>query len=224
MVSLFLNAYRALPPVPPAYDYTRPVPAGEQQGDGWFDDSAFIGHSLIEGFEGFSKVDANIHYFCDTGLSAKGTASYSGFALPDGGAGTLEEGLSQREFSKIYIMLGVNEVGGSRERFKENMISLIRLIRDNQPEGIPIYILELTPTTRERADGSPFTRENVEKMNGALAEVCEEEKCYLVDLWSCFAGQDGYLPAEISGDGVHLKAPQYRVMADYILARTVDEI
>ena len=56
-----------------------------------------------------------------------------------------------------------------------------------------------------------------------LSELCEEEKCYLVDLSACFDGGDGYLPAEVSRDGVHLKAPQYRVMADYLLTHTVEE-
>lgn len=223
MVSLFLNAYQALPPIPPAYDYARPVPASEQRGDGWFQDSAFIGHSLVEGFEGFSKVDADIHYFCDTGLSASGAPGYSKFALPGGGTGTLKAGLRQKDFSKIYIMLGVNELTTTKGRFKASMAALIETVRDNQPEGTPIYVLELTPTTRERSETSVFTRENVQKMNEALAEVCEEQRCYLVDLWSCFAGGDGYLPAEWSTDGIHLKTPQYRVMADYILAHTVEE-
>lgn len=220
LCTLVMNAYQAIPPAL-FYDYSQPVPAGEQREDSWLDGSAVIGHSLMEGFEGFAGVDADICYFTDTGLSAKKAASYSEFELPDGGAGTLEEGLKQKDFSKVYIMLGVNEIVSSRDRFKENMAALVETVRSNQPKGTPIYILGLTPTTRAKSESSDFNLANVQKMNGALAELCEEQKCYWVDLYSCFAGEDGYLPAEHSTDGVHFKAPQYRVMADYILAHTV---
>ena len=222
-VSLVLNAYQALPPVPAPYDYSQPVPESEQRDDGWLDNSAVIGHSLMEGFEGFSGVDASIHYFTDTGISAGAAAGFDGFDLPNGGTGTLKAGLNQKEFSKIYIMLGVNEIVTSRDRYKSNMTALIQTVRENQPEGIPIYILNLTPTTRKKSDSSDFNQKNVKRLNEVLAELCEEQECYLVDLWSCFAGEDGYLPADISTDGVHLKAPQYRVMADYILCHTAEE-
>ncbi len=118
-------------------------------------------------------------------------------------------------------MLGVNEIGISKNRLKENMAAVIRIVRDNQPEGIPIYVLNLTPTTQVKSDGSDFNQANIKRLNEALAELCQEQKCYLVDLWSCFADENGSLPADKSTDGVHLKAPQYRVMADYILSHTV---
>lgn len=220
-ISLVLSSCRPL--LPPPYDYSRPVPASEQREDSWFDGSAVIGHSLMEGFEGFAKVDADIHYFTDTGLSAASVSSRSQFSLPDGGTGTLADGLGQKDFSKVYIMLGINEISTSRDRFKENMSAVIQLVRDNQPEGIPIYVLNITPTTRTRSDSSDFNQTNVKRLNEALAELCEEQECYLVDLWSCFADENGYLPEDKSTDGVHLKAPQYRVMADYILAHTVEE-
>lgn len=223
VVSVTLSGCQSLiAPPAPAYDYSQPVPESEQREDSWFDGSAVIGHSLMEGFESFSQVDADIHFFTDTGISAASVPHYSQFTLPDGGTGTLADGLRQKDFTKVYIMLGINEITTSQERFKENMANLIQMIRDNQPEGIPIYVLNITPTTRAKSDSSDFNQENVKRLNRALAELCEEQKCYLVDLWSCFAGEDGYLPAEISTDGVHLKAPQYRVMADYILCHTVE--
>ena len=175
----------------------------------------------MEGFERFAKVDANIHYFTTTGLSAADVSGCGRFSLPDGGTGTLADGLGQKDFSKVYIMLGVNEIGISKNRLKENMAAVIRIVRDNQPEGIPIYVLNLTPTTQVKSDGSDFNQANIKRLNEALAELCQEQKCYLVDLWSCFADENGSLPADKSTDGVHLKAPQYRVMADYILSHTV---
>jgi len=216
---MLLSSCQALLPDP--YDYSQPVPESEQQEDSWFDNSAVIGHSLMEGFEGFSGVDADIHFFTNTGISAAGALGYSKFDLPNGGTGTLEAGLKQKEFSKVLIMLGVNEITTSQEKLKTNMTAIIETVRANQPEGIPIYVLNITPTTAKKSSSSDFNLRNVTRLNEALAQLCEEQECYLVDLWSCFADGDGYLPADISTDGVHLKSPQYRVMADYILSHTV---
>lgn len=228
---LTLSSYQSLPPAPAVpdppepsveYDYSQPVPAGEQKGDDWFDNSAFIGHSLFEGFRSFSKVQADIHYFAITGISAKGVNTSSKFKLPNGGTGTLAKGLGQKDFSKVYIMLGINEISTSKDNFKKNMTSIIETVRATQPEGIPIYILEITPTTKKKSDATAYNRANIQRLNGVLAELCEEKECYLVDLWSCFADEDGYLPADKSTDGVHLKASQYRVMADYLLSHTAE--
>ena len=227
VISLVLGACQTPPPDPtPAaytYDYTQPVPDGDLLGDEWFDDSAIIGHSLMEGFEGFAKVYSNIHYFTSTGLSAAGASSYSKFDLPNGGTGTLRQGLNQKQFSKIYIMLGVNEISSSKENYKKNMTAILDVVRETQGEDIPIYILNVTPTTRKKSDSTAFNLKNVTKMNEAISELCAEQECYLVDVYSCFADEDGYLPSDISTDGVHITASQYRIMANYMLSHTVEE-
>lgn len=225
-LSLVLGACQTPPPPAPTpipYDYTQPVPEGDLLGDEWFDDSAIIGHSLMEGFEGFAGVSSNIHYFTGTGLSAAGAAKYSKFKLPNGGTGTLKKGLGQKQFSKIYIMLGVNEITTSKERFKENMLAILDVIHDTQAEDTPIYILNVTPTTKKKSDSTAFNLKNVKKMNEAISELCEEQECYLVDVYSCFADENGYLPSKLSTDGVHITASQYKVMANYILSHTVEE-
>lgn len=223
--SMILSACGIVPPQAPAaepYDYSQPVPEGDLMGEEWFDDSAIIGHSLMEGFEGFAGVYSNITYFTSTGLSAAGTLGYSKFDLPDGGTGTLKKGLSQREFSKFYIMLGINEITASDSRFKSNMKGIVDAIRESQPDA-PIYIMSITPTTEKKSANSPFNKENVLRLNAVLQELCEEEECYYVDLYTCFADDNGYLPADKSTDGVHVTAPQYKVMADYLKSHTVQE-
>lgn len=224
-LSLILGACQTPPPPPAAveYDYSQPVPEGDQLGDDWFDDSAIIGHSLMEGFEGFAGIDSNIHYFTATGLSAAGAKTYSKFDLPNGGKGTLKKGMGQKQFSKVYIMLGTNEISITKERYKENMQALLDIVRETQGDDIPIYILNATPTTKKKSDSTPFNLKNITKLNEAAAELCEEQKCYLVDLYSCFADKDGYLPSKNSTDGVHITASQYKVMANYILSHTVEE-
>ncbi len=219
-LSLFLGACQS-PPADPDYDYASPVPESAAQTDQWFDDSCIIGHSLMEGFEAFSKVDANIHFFTSTGLSAAGALSYKKFDLPNGGVGTLEEGLGQKQFSKVYLMLGINEISASSDSFRKNMGGIVDAVRRLQGENIPIYVINVTPTTRNKSNAGPFNRENITRLNAALLELCGEKRCYYVDLYACFADAEGYLPSEKSTDGVHITAGQYQVMADYLKSHTV---
>lgn len=224
--SMILSACGIVPPQAPVpaepYDYSQPVPDGDLMGEEWFDDSAIIGHSLMEGFEGFAGLYSNVTYFTSTGLSAAGTLGYSKFDLPDGGTGTLKTGLSQREFSKFYIMLGINEISTSDSRFKTNMKAIVDALRESQSDA-PIYIIAITPTTAKKSANSPYNKDNILRLNAVLQELCEEEKCYYVDLYACFADADGYLPADKSTDGVHFTASQYKVMADYLKSHTVQE-
>lgn len=220
-LSLILGACQTPPPTQ-SYDYSQSVPEGDLMGEEWFDDSCIIGHSLMEGFEGFAQVQSNIHYFTSTGLSAAGALGYKKFDLPNGGTGTLEKGLGQKQFSKVYVMLGVNEISSSSERFKQNMGGIVDLIRKTQGEDIPIYLINITPTTKKKSDSTPFNKENAVRLNAALLELCQEKECYYLDLYSCFADENGYLPADKSTDGVHLTRSQYPVMADYLKSHTVD--
>lgn len=223
-LSLILGACQSPGPEaygPEGYDYASPVPEGDLMGDEWFDDSCIIGHSLMEGFEGFAKVKSNIHYFTSTGLSAAGALTYKKFDLPGGGTGTLEKGLGQAQFSKVYIMLGVNEISTSTSSYKENMGEIIDAVREAQGEDVPIYLINITPTTRNKSNSGPFNKKNVTRLNAALLEVAQDKACYYLDLYSCFADSEGYLPSAKSTDGVHITAGQYQVMADYIKSHTV---
>lgn len=222
-LSLILGACQSVPDANANYDYTSPVPESEAQTDQWFDDACIIGHSLMEGFEMFAKVDSNIHYFTSTGLSAAGTLGYKSFKLPGGGTGTLETGLGQKQFSKVYIMLGINEISSSSNSFKTSMGNIVDKVRQVQGEDVPIYIVNVTPTTRNKSNSSAFNLSNVTRINAALQELCGEKQCYYVDLYSCLADDEGYLPSEKSTDGVHLKGDQYKVMADYFKSHTVTE-
>lgn len=203
------------------FDFSQSVPEGDLMGEDWFDDSVFIGHSLIVGFEAFTDLYSNPTYLSITGITAAGALKSGKFTLPDGSTGTLAEGLSQKQFSKAYIMLGTNEASSSAT-YQKNMRAIVDLVRQTQGE-IPIYFINNPPTTKAKSDSSAYNIANLTRLNAALLELAEEETCYYLDLYSFFADENGYLPAEKSTDGVHLKSGQYRYMADFLLSHTVTE-
>ena len=54
--------------------------------------------------------------------------------------------------------------------------------------------------------------------NKLLIEMAKNKQCYYIDLCSYFAGEDGYLPPDAGGDGVHLhNIPQFKkTVADMV--------
>ena len=116
--------------------------------DSYFDDAVFIGDSRIADMELFSGLD-NATYFAKVGMSV-----YKLFDEPfiqlDGVEGTLtlEEALSQRQFGKIYLMVGINELGtGNEEQFIAAYQEAVNRIRQLQPDAV-FYVMGILSVTQ----------------------------------------------------------------------------
>ncbi|MEG0321185.1 MAG: GDSL-type esterase/lipase family protein [Oscillospiraceae bacterium] len=202
----------------PVADYTQPAPESAPVEDSFFADSAFIGHSLIEGFAGYSGLEGP-DFFAETGFSVQRSMSYDGFELPDGSYGRLKTGLSMASYDKVYIMFGINEIGSGTEVFTRDMSAMIDLVREYQPEA-NLYVLAVTPTTRYESETTSFNRDNIRAYNDALQTLCGVKECIFVDLFSCFADENGYLPDDKSSDGIHFYSQPYVEMLQYLKTHT----
>jgi hypothetical protein len=77
--------------------------------------------------------------------------------------------------------------------------------------------MSLTPVSYNKSSTSDtFNMTRVKEFNGALHELAEEKECYYLDLCTALAGSDGYLPADVTSDGVHFSLSVYADWADYL--------
>ena len=119
-------------------------------------------------------------------------------------------------YAKVYIELGINDIGWPVETFISDYGKMIDRIKADQPDA-DIYIMAITPVSRNReATSSYFTKARVEMYNAALYQLAKEKECYYIDCYSILQGPDGYLPEEHTWDGVHLNVPQYSVWEECI--------
>lgn len=190
--------------------YTGPgLTAQEAQGDSFFANSAILGNSLVEGLRMFSNLKS-LHYFSATSVSVVSATQTKNVRLADGSTGTLVQSLCQGQYDRIYIELGINEIGGNVDTFIQrygNMIDTIRAAESNAD----IYILSVLPVTRAKSQAGSFNMTRVNLYNAALSQLAAEKQCYYMDVCSAFLGSDGYLPSGWSSDGVHLYAKYYSV-------------
>lgn len=197
-------------------DYSGPdLTALEAKDDSFFEHSAILGNSLVEGLRIFSNLKS-IHYFSATSVSVVSATRTKNVTLKNGRRGTLVQSLCQEQYDKIYIELGINEIGGNVNTFIQRYGDMIDTIRAAEPDA-DIYILSVLPVTRNKSNSSSsFNMTRVNLYNQALYKLAGEKQCYYMDVCSAFLGADGYLPSSWSSDGVHLRGKYYSVWENCI--------
>lgn len=201
------------------YDYSVPVPQGEAVDNDWFSDAAFLGDSLTDGLLLYSDIRgaANLSY---KGLTVQSVRTDKVIRL-DGQKYTPLEALGQKTYGKVYILLGINELGWyNDQRFYDCYAQLIDLVRAAQP-GTRIYLQTLLPVTAEKSESHEWLKnEKIAVYNDLIAQLAAEKEVYLVDAHAALADENGVLPAEESTDGVHLTKSGYQRWADYLRTHT----
>lgn len=199
-------------------DYSKPLSSSEAVSNDWFENTAFIGHSLIQGLSD-SEVLPEADYYHLAGSSVSSLLSSGKVKQPDGSSKSLVSGLEKQTYEKVYLMMGINEVAGTKKAMKADYLKLINTVRTYNPDA-EIYVLAVLPVSYSKSSAGTFTIERIQAYNEMLREICGEEQCWYVDLYACFANEDGYLPSSAATDGIHLKSKQYTVMLDYLRTHT----
>lgn len=194
------------------YDYTEPVPESLAVDEAFFADAAFIGNSLSDGFRMYSGITTGTH-LCATSLTMFNLESY----------GYLTK-LANAQYGKIYLNLGINEIGYGADKLVVQYKSLISKIQAQQP-GADIYVQSLLPVCEPMLSSSQrsyhITNYYVRELNAALREMCGELEIYYLDTHSAYVDSNGGLPASICWDGVHLTAAAYADWLAYLKNHTV---
>lgn len=170
--------------------------------DDFFKNAAIIGNSLVEGLKMYSNL-TTATYYSGTSMSVVSAMSKE---IP------LLEG---KTHDKVYIELGINEIGNSVDTFKKNYGEMIDAIREYLPDA-ELYIMSILPVSQAKSGEGYFTIDRVKAYNSALYELAEEKECYYLDVYSALVGSDGYLPADETWDGVHLSPDTYGIWENCI--------
>lgn len=174
--------------------------------DSWFDDALFIGDSHTEGFHDYAHLD-NATFFYQRGLSVW-TVMQKAVV---NGTQTIPQALKQQQFGKIYILLGINEIGnGTTESFAEQYAAVVDQLRELQPDAL-IYIQSIFHTSQRKSASSVYNNDTINERNEAISHIADDEHVFFIDNNPAFDDETGSLTKEYSGDGVHVKAPYYKL-------------
>lgn len=179
--------------------------------ESWFNDALFIGDSHIEGLCDYGGLP-NATYYFKRGLDIWSVLKKS-FV---GGKLTIPQALSERQFGKIYIMLGINEIGcGTTESYAAQYADVVARLRELQPNAV-IYIQAIFHTSQKKSDSSIYNNDTINARNAAISALADGRHVFFVDCNAIFDDENGALTSSYSGDGVHVKAPYYTMWRDYL--------
>lgn len=211
-------------PEPERYDFTQPAPEREAVENEYFQDAAFIGDSRTDGFLIYSGIGCGEN-LTSNGLSIFKLNEKAVFRI-GGEKYTLLQALERKEYGKVYLSLGVNELGiYNDEKFYQSYLNAIDQIRACQPNAV-IYIQGLIPVNEDvvKASGGPdyLKNDHLRVYNELMQKAAEEKQVVFLDLYTEFADENGVLPPEASRDGVHLHKAWCQQWLNYLQRHTVE--
>ena len=204
-------------PADPTRDYPLPFTTVDES---YFTDALFIGDSRLQGFGFWSGLPAT--YYCATGfqLYKYDTAKV---VQTENGKVPIFEALPYDAFTKIYIKVGLNELGfGTEENFEKYYAQLIAQLREYEPRAV-IYVHAILPVTAEKsASDKAHNNPNIVERNESLKKFAEEQKAYFLDAGPVLSTEDGSLRPEMTTDGIHLSAQYMKIWRDYLCEHAVN--
>lgn len=199
---------------------TEPREISEQEIDAYFQDSVFVGDSVMLGFRNYAmrRQDtflSNIKFLAAGSLSAHNAfweiSADSVHPIYQGEKRMIWDSISMMQAKKVFLFLGLNDlnvggVDGSCTKYKE----LIDKIKETVPD-VDISVISMTYTLAGKGKGK-LNNEEIRKFNEKLAEMAKENGWGFVNLAPALADENGDLaPQYCSDQFVHQTTAAYDV-------------
>lgn len=202
------------------YDYSKPVPLSDPVDLAYFDDAVFIGDSRTEGLFLNTSL-SNATSFAHMGLMVDTVFTRPLFNV-NGEKVPVIDAIKKAEFSKVYIMLGINETGWAYSSiFIQKYGQIIDAIREINPDAL-IYVQAILPVSQKVSSTHSYVKNpKITEYNQLLLQMAEEKQAYYIDTSSAVAGEGGSLPDDAAPDGIHLVRSYCQRWLDYLMTHTV---
>ena len=201
-----------------------PVAESAPVDDSYFDDAVFIGDSRTVGMYEYGGLEETSTFYSSTGLTIYKMFDSKIVAVPGQKKKiTVEEALSEKQFAKIYLMIGINEMGtGTVESFMKAYGEAVQHLQELQPDAV-IYLQAIMKVTTERSEqGDYITNEGIGARNAEIAELADDQKIFFLDVNPLICDETGGMVASYTYDGVHLKAQYIPIWLDFLKEHAVE--
>jgi len=202
--------------------YFAPVPETAPVGEEYFSDALFIGDSRVMGLMLYSGLTGSTFY-SQKGINITNLLTEP-IVMQTGGAKiSVSAALGKCEFAKIYLKAGLNELGWKNiSMFTQAYADVIEKIRAAQPDAV-IYVQSILPVTKSKNDKDPiFNNARIMEFNEAIKKMTYEKGVAYLDVYGALTDDEGFMPEQVSIDGVHLKKEHCQLWLDYLKKHTVN--
>lgn len=200
-----------------------PLPETEAVEDTYFDGAVFLGDSRTEGLSLYSGLKTG-YFYTAVGATVESVFSKKNFETEGGEKVPLLDAVAEQDCDKIYIMLGINELGWSKVKtFHDQYAKLVDRVREDHPEA-KIVLQSIPPVSaKQEAKKTYVNNARIAEYNQVIRTLAEEKECYFLDVAACLTGGDGLLPKDLNFDGIHLNPAGCKVWLNYLRTHSLEE-
>ncbi len=178
-----------------------------------FNNSAFVGDSRFAGLLNNTQL-LEPDFYCEVGVNVSTICKQNVIKLEDGTKVNLATAIAQGSYDKVFIQLGINEVGWDNiDYFQQCYEEIINTIKVKQPTAT-VYAISIIPVTELKdAEGTYVNNVNVARFNERIKAASDKCGAVYLDATPALCGDAKVLPIGASNDGVHLnKANCWRLL------------
>ena len=190
----------------------------------YFDNALFIGDSRTVGLQDYSGLKNSVYYAKVSstifGIMDDPMITVNKNEIPYYGNSTISirQALARRTFGKIYIMVGINELGtGTAKTFYDQYKKVISDIRALQPNAI-IYIQSIMHVTNEKSNEDEiYNNKNIDERNEEIKTISNNHDVFYLNLNEALDDENHSLNSDYTFDSIHLKASKYLLWESYLM-------
>ena len=185
----------------------------------YFADAVFIGDSRTQGLYEYSDLADVATFYSKTSLTVYNLFEKPKDFIREGDEKlTLEQALSRHQFKKVYLMIGINEMGtGTPESFFEAYARAVYKIRELQPDAI-IFVQGIMRVAGQKNASDPvFNNTNINIRNVEIETLANGKDIFYIDVNEAVCDENGNLYADWTFDQIHLKAKYYQVWENFLM-------
>lgn len=183
------------------------------------EDALFIGDSRTLGimeYAGLNEAD----FFCSTGMSVFNVRKEQ-VSVSEVGKVSLEELLAKKTYGKIYIMLGINELGYNFSSIVSRYGELLEWLKNVQP-GVTLFVQANLHVSKARSGRDSYiNNDTINLLNGELSKFADNDKVFYLDANALFDDAQGNLSSNKTADNAHLYGIYYVEWGNWLREETV---
>lgn len=189
---------------------TAAIPTKEE----YFSDTLFIGDSRTVGLMEYADLDTAT-FFATSGLS-----SFSAFKkhvdVPGIGEILLEDLLTQYPFGKIYIMLGINELGYPFSSIVSQYTHVVETVQHLCPDTSIILCANLHVVNDGTEKRDYVANDAINSLNMEIEALAQKKQMTYLDANPLFDDETGGLNPDFAADDTHPYGKYYYTWAEWI--------
>ena len=182
--------------------------------DEYFRDTLFIGDSRTVGLMEYGQIQGAT-FFANSGMSVYHIYDKK-VSVAGMGDVSFDEVLSSKQFRKIFVMLGINELGYPMNSTVKKYAGLIETLRQRQPDAVIYIEANLHVTQKRSAQDAIYNNANIDLFNQEIAKLADGKQIRYVDVNPLFDDGAGNLAEGYTNDATHVLGKYYQVWADWL--------